>query len=89
MRCADSALILAAFGGYKDVCQVLLAAGIDKNYKGNCGLSAAEWATSQGHNEVAKLIKNWVPVRFSSSVSLTLINAGSQSPISRRQRRGG
>lgn len=61
-RRKDSALIVAAFGGYKDVCQVLLQAGADKSYKGNCGRSAAEWAANQGHAALVEFINSFSPV---------------------------
>lgn len=60
----DSALIVAAFGGFLDVCQVLLEAGADKDYKGNCGRSAAEWASHQGHVDVANFVRSWSSVQF-------------------------
>lgn len=59
------ALYYAAFIGHKDVCEALLKAGADKTLKYN-EKTAAQWASEEGHKQLAAFIESWTPASAAS-----------------------
>ena len=48
---------LAAYGGHKEVAELLIAKGADVNAKGKVGLTPLHWAITYNHPETIDLLR--------------------------------
>eukprot|EP00931_Biecheleriopsis_adriatica_P010629 TRINITY_DN11169_c0_g2_i1.p1 TRINITY_DN11169_c0_g2~~TRINITY_DN11169_c0_g2_i1.p1 ORF type:complete len:218 (+),score=32.14 TRINITY_DN11169_c0_g2_i1:72-725(+) len=55
----NTALHLAAFNGNTEAVKLLLADGADPTIRAASGMTPAQYAKSEGHRDVAKLIEEW------------------------------
>ncbi len=58
----DSALIIAASEGHKEICELLINNGINVNHINNEGKTALDYAIENGHNEIRDYLQNYIQV---------------------------
>jgi ankyrin repeat protein len=74
-----TALHYAVIGNYRDIAEVLLAAGIDKEKETTFGLTAFEFAAKNNLSEMVSLLLEWGVCKIESALKIALSNDSNEA----------